>query len=430
MLVVSTSEPGRRRTDSENGDSIINGDLSSESIDSDMDNDSFPTIPTTNAIVPETIKENPENDTKIDVLLSDESIQDDSKEILEVEKIIDVVEEVKEKSDEILEEPMEDAKNIEVDEILEDSKITEEIDVISTSVTDLAESDKINDAEEEKLLRDDEVLTEIDEIKSDSEKIESKTVEPVVEEMIEDVKPVISDVKNEDEKPKSPEKVQKPEEKEIVLKEEEEEKSTIESNLVLKPEIIEIPKESIEIEENKITEVIAEQIETLTETTSEITVEVSSLESKSIETSIETVSITEPTTTSEEDDLLKSEIELPIILKEEMHIESVTSTETALGISEETKIEISSSISAFVMEDNLIILPSTTNIEVTMQTTDSLEMDDVTTNDNTKMATDDEETIAVPAAISSSLLIPELMDPTKIDVAMEVDETSMEPMDQ
>lgn len=430
MLVVSTSEPGRRRTDSENGDSIINGDLSSESIDSDMDNDSFPTIPTTNAIVPETIKENPENDTKIDVLLSDESIQDDSKEILEVEKIIDVVEEVKEKSDEILEEPMEDAKNIEVDEILEDSKITEEIDVISTSVTDLAESDKINDAEEEKLLRDDEVLTEIDEIKSDSEKIESKTVEPVVEEMIEDVKPVISDVKNEDEKPKSPEKVQKPEEKEIVLKEEEEEKSTIESNLVLKPEIIEIPKESIEIEENKITEVIPEQIETLTETTSEITVEVSSLESKSIETSIETVSITEPTTTSEEDDLLKSEIELPIILKEEMHIESVTSTETALGISEETKIEISSSISAFVMEDNLIILPSTTNIEVTMQTTDSLEMDDVTTNDNTKMATDDEETIAVPAAISSSLLIPELMDPTKIDVAMEVDETSMEPMDQ
>lgn len=398
-----------------------------------MDNDSFPTIITQNAIIPEIIKESPENDTKIDVVVSDESIQDDSKEILEVEKIIDVVEEVKEKSDEILEEPMEDAKTIEVDEILEDSKISEEIDVISTSAADLVDSDKIDDAEEEKLLRDDEVLPEIEEIKSDSEKIEIKTVDPVVvEEMIEDVKPVTSDVKNEDEKPKSPEKIQKPEEEEeeeeILLKDEE--KPTIESNVVLEPEIIEIPKEaedvkeSIEIEGNKITEVIIpEKIETLTEKSLEITKEDSLLESIPIETS----PITEPTTS---EDLLKPEIEVPVISKEEMLIESITSTETALGI-QETKIEISSSISSIVMEDNLIILSSTSNTEVTMQTTESTEMDDVTSNDNTKMATDDEETIVVPPVIPSTLLIPELMDPTKVDdVAMEVDESSMEPMDQ
>lgn len=394
-----------------------------------MDNDSFPTIPTQNAIIPEIIKVSPENDTKIDVVVSDELIQDDSKEILEVEKIIDVVEEVKEKSDEILEEPLEDAKHIEVDEILEDSKISEEIDVISTSVADLVDSDKIDDAEEEKLLRDDEVLPEIEAIKS-AEKIEIKTVDPVVvEEMIEDVKPVSSDVKNEDEKPKSPEKIKKPEEEDqeedILLKDEEQ--PTIESNLVLEPEIIEIPKvtedvkESIEIEENKTTEVIPEKVETLTEQILEITKEDSLLEPSPIETS----PITEPTTS---EDLLKSEIELPVISKEEMLIESITSTETALGI-QETKIEISSSISSIVMDDNLIILSSTS--EVTMQTTESTEMDDVTSIDNTKMATDDEESIVVPAAISSSLLIPELMDPTKIDdVAMEVDESSMEPMDQ
>lgn len=385
-----------------------------------MDNDSFPTITTQNAIIPEIIKECPENDTKIDVLITDEQIQDDSKEILEVEKLIDVVEEVKEKTDEILEESMEDSKNIEVDEILEDSKISEEIDVISTSVGDLVDSDKIDDAEEEKLLRDDEVLPEIDEIKSISENIEIKTVEPVVEEMIEDVKPITPDVKQEDEKPKSPEKIKKPEdeEDEEILLKDDDEQPTIESNLVLEPEIIEIPKvtevlkESIEIEENKTTEVIPEKIETIIE---------KPLEIKKLESS----PITEPTTS---EDLLKSEIEVPKILKEEMLIESLTSTETALGI-EETKIEISSSISSVVMEDNLIILSSTS--EVTMQTTESTEMDDVTSNDNTKMATDDEETIPVPAAISSSLLIPELMDPTKIDdVAMEVDESSMEPMDQ
>lgn len=385
-----------------------------------MDNDSFPTITTQNAIIPEIIKECPENDTKIDVLITDEQIQDDSKEILEVEKLIDVVEEVKEKTDEILEESMEDSKNIEVDEILEDSKISEEIDVISTSVGDLVDSDKIDDAEEEKLLRDDEVLPEIDEIKSISENIEIKTVEPVVEEMIEDVKPITPDVKQEDEKPKSPEKIKKPEdeEDEEILLKDDDEQPTIESNLVLEPEIIETPKvtevlkESIEIEENKTTEVIPEKIETLIE---------KPLEIKKLESS----PITEPTTS---EDLLKSEIEVPKILKEEMLIESLTSTETALGI-EETKIEISSSISSVVMEDNLIILSSTS--EVTMQTTESTEMDDVTSNDNTKMATDDEETIPVPAAISSSLLIPELMDPTKIDdVAMEVDESSMEPMDQ
>lgn len=396
-----------------------------------MDNDSFPTIITQNAIIPEIIKESPENDTKIDVVVSDESIQDDSKEILEVEKIIDVVEEVKEKSDEILEEPMEDAKTIEVDEILEDSKISEEIDVISTSAADLVDSDKIDDAEEEKLLRDDEVLPENEEIKSDSEKIEIKTVDPVVvEEMIEDVKPVISDVKNEDEKPKSPEKIQKPEEEEEEILLKDEEKPTIESNVVLEPEIIEIPKEaedvkeSIEIEGNKITEVIIpEKIETLTEKSLEITKEDSLLESIPIETS----PITEPTTS---EDLLKPEIEVPVISKEEMLIESITSTETALGI-QETKIEISSSISSIVMEDNLIILSSTSNTEVTMQTTESTEMDDVTSNDNTKMATDDEETIVVPPVIPSTLLIPELMDPTKVDdVAMEVDESSMEPMDQ
>lgn len=391
-----------------------------------MDNDSFPTIITQNAIIPEIIKESPENDTKIDVVVSDESIQDDSKEILEVEKIIDVVEEVKEKSDEILEEPMEDAKTIEVDEILEDSKISEEIDVISTSAADLVDSDKIDDAEEEKLLRDDEVLPEIEEIKSDSEKIEIKTVDP---EMIEDVKPVTSDVKNEDEKPKSPEKIQKPEEEEEEILLKDEEKPTIESNVVLEPEIIEIPKEaedvkeSIEIEGNKITEVIPEKIETLTEKSLEITKEDSLLESIPIETS----PITEPTTS---EDLLKPENEVPVISKEEMLIESITSTETALGI-QETKIEISSSISSIVMEDNLIILSSTSNTEVTMQTTESTEMDDVTSNDNTKMATDDEETIVVPPVISSTLLIPELMDPTKVDdVAMEVDESSMEPMDQ
>lgn len=418
FLVVSTSEPGRRRTDSENGDSIINGDLSSESIDSDMDNDSFPTITTSTAIIPEIVKENPENDAKIDVLASDAS-----KEILEVEKLIDVVEEVKEKSDEIVEEPMEDAKNIKVDEILEDSKISEEIDVISTSVSDLEDSDKIDDAEEDKLLQDDEVLPEV-EVKSVSETVEIKSVEPVAEEMIEEAKPVISEVK-EDEKPKSPEKIQKPEE-EILLKDDE--KPAIESNLVLEPEVVavDIPKvtedvkESIEVEENKTVEVISENIETLAEVPSEITEQISLLESSPIETA----PITE-TKTSE--DLLKSEMVLPAIVKEEMLIESITSTETPLGI-EETKIEISSTISSVVMDNNIIILSATSEV-TTMQTTESTEMDDVTTNDNTKMATDDEETIVVPAASS---LIPESMDPAKVDdvETMEVDESSMEPMDQ